>query len=133
MVQKFANGKVKRKKDGNPMTETYVCKKGTVNSKFIEAHNLTSSSHPADFIALFLPLNVNLCDTAKNPLPTFQLLAEWKTLKANLADAGPNGSCYQDYKPFSELDLQQHMGLYIFNGLSPSSRVETKFYPQRQY
>ena len=35
MVQKFANGKVKRKKDGNPMTETYVCKKGTVNSKFL--------------------------------------------------------------------------------------------------
>ena len=93
MVQKFANGTVKRKKDNTPMIETCIRKKGTVNSKFIKAHNLTSCSHPADFIVFFLPLNVNPYSTAKNPLPTFQLLAKWTNLKATLADAGPNGSC----------------------------------------
>ena len=81
---------------------------------------------------MFLPLNGNPYSTEKNPLPTFQLLANWTNLKATFADSGPNGSCYQDYKPFSALELRQHMGLYIFSGLSPSLRVENKFYPQRQ-
>ena len=64
--------------------------------------------------------------------PTFQLLAKWTKLKATLADAGPDGSCYQDYKSSSALELRKHMGLYIFNGLSPSPRVQNKFYPQCQ-
>ena len=113
MSQKFDNGSVKRNKDVTPMTETYVIKKGTVNSEFIEAHNLTSYSHPAEVIALFLPLNENPYSTEKNPLPTFQLLVKWTNLKANLVDAGTDVSCYQDYKPFSALDLLQHMGLNI--------------------
>ena len=59
MVQKFANDTFKQKKGGTPMTETRFHKKGTVNSKFIEAHNLTSCSNPDDFISLFPPLNGN--------------------------------------------------------------------------
>ena len=129
MVQKFSNGTVKQKKDCTPVTETCICKKVTVNSNFIEAHNITRCSHPDDFIALFLPLNGNPYSTSKNPLPTFQLLAKCTNLKATLADAGPDGSCYQEYNPFSELEIRQHMGLYIFNGLSPSTRFENKFYP----
>ena len=54
MVKKFANGIVKQKKDGTPMTEICVHKKGTVNSKFIEVHNLISCSHSDYFIAFFL-------------------------------------------------------------------------------
>ena len=80
-------------KDGTPMTKICVCKKVALNSKFIEVHNLTSCSHPADFIVFLLPLNGNPYSTAKNPLPTFQLLAKWTNLKATLADDGPNGSC----------------------------------------
>ena len=123
MVQYFDNGTVKQNKDVTPMTDTCVSKKGTVNAEFIEEYNLTSCSHPDDFIALFLPLNVNLYSTEKNLPPTFQLLAKWTNLKATIADAGPNGSCYQGYKPLSALEFRQHMGLYIFNGLSPSPRV----------
>ena len=57
MMQKFDHGEIKRNKDVTLMTETCVRKKVTVNSKFIEANNLTRCSHPADFIAFFLPLN----------------------------------------------------------------------------
>ena len=111
MVQKFAHGIFRRKKDGTQIKETCVHKKVTVNSRFIEANNLTSYSHPYDFIALFFSLNGNPYSIAENPLPTFQLLAKWKNLNATLGDAVTNGSCYQDYKAFSVLELRQLMGL----------------------
>ena len=68
----------------------------------------------------------------KKTLPNFQLLDKWTNLKATLADVGPDISCYQDHQPFSALELRKHMGLYIFNDLSPLPKVENKFYPQRQ-
>jgi len=60
------------------------------------------------------------------------MLARWTNLKATLAGAGWNGSCYYDFKPFTALELRQHFGLYILNGLSPSPRVEKKLNPQRK-
>ena len=53
-------------------------------------------------------------------------------MKSKLAGAGEGGSCYYDWKPFSARELRQHFGLYLFNGLAPSPRVEQKFKPQSQ-
>ena len=38
---------------------------------------------------------------------------------------------YQYFHPFSNKELCQHIGLYIFNGLALSPRVEMKFKPQQ--
>ena len=69
MLQKFANDTLKLKKDNTPMTKTCVRKEGTVNSKFIKAHNITSCIHPYELIALFLTLNGNPYSTAKKNTP----------------------------------------------------------------
>ena len=53
-------------------------------------------------------------------------------MKANLAGAGEGGSCYYDWKPLSARELRQRFGLYLFNGLAPSPRVEQTFKPQSQ-
>ena len=92
------------------MTEICVHKKGTVNSKFIEVHNLISCSHSDYFIAFFLSWNEHSYSTAKYSLLTFQLISKWTNLKATLDDSVPDGSCYQDYKSFSALEIRQNMG-----------------------
>ena len=40
MVQKFANGTIKKNKDGTAMTEETICKKGTMNPELKTKHNL---------------------------------------------------------------------------------------------
>ena len=57
----------------------------------------------------------------------------WKNLKATLSGAGEGGSCYYNWKPFSARNFWKNFGLYLFNGLAPSPRVEQKFKPQSQY
>ena len=76
------------------MIKETICEKGTINEEFKLNHNLTSKSLPSDFIDLFLPLNKNPYSTLKDPCPLLALLAKWTNLKAVLADAGSNGSCY---------------------------------------
>ena len=60
------------------------------------------------------------------------MFSKWTNLKADLAGAGEGGSCYHECKPFKPGELRQHIGMYIFNGLSPSPRVENKFKPQSE-
>lgn len=62
---------------------------------------------------------------------SIKLLTKWTNLKATLAGVGPDGNIYQDYHPFTNKELRQHIGIYILHGLSPSPRVEHKFKSQR--
>ena len=50
-------------------------------------------------------------------------LQQWTNLKAMLAE----DDCYSDFKPFTLKEVQQHLGLMIINGLSPSPSVDRKF------
>ena len=52
-------------------------------------------------------------------------------MKAHLAGAGEDGSYYRDFSVFTIKELRQHIGLYVFNGVAPTPRVEFKFKPQR--
>lgn len=63
-------------------------------------------------------------------MPSFQQLTNWTNTKACLAGAGE--VCYKNdgWHRFSICELRQHIGLYIWNGLNPSPRVEWKFSPQ---
>ena len=58
-----------------------------------------------------------------------QQLAKWTNTKAMLAGAGD--TCYQDYKQFTAKEIQQHLGVYVLNGILPFPRVEYKFQPQQ--
>ena len=49
-----------------------------------------------------------------------------------MAGAGEGGICYHEWKLFSPRELCQHFSIYIFNGLSPSPRLENKFRPHSE-
>jgi hypothetical protein len=57
-------------------------------------------------------------------------MTTWTNLKAMLANAGTGGSMYPNFVPFLIIEIRQHLGLYIFNGLNPSPQVEMKFEQQ---
>ena len=49
-----------------------------------------------------------------------------------MLDNASLGGKYPDHTPFSLDELTQHIGLYLFQGLSPSPQVEQKFHPQSE-
>lgn len=51
----------------------------------------------------------------------------WTNQKGYLSNAGPGGSIYHKWKPFSVEEIQQHLGTYILNGLSPAPQIQMKF------
>ena len=74
---------------------------------------------------ILLPMKKNM-QGGKERL-SFRQLNNWTNLKASLADAGKDGSCYQDFKDFSTNEIRQGFGLYVLQGLCTSPRVELKF------
>ena len=131
-VQRFANGLLKKNRDGIPMTETKPRTKGCVKPSFIKANKLTSYSHPAEFFSPFLPFDNNPRSTKNIEYLSFQLWTKWKNLKAILMGAGEGGTMYSDWKPFTSRELRHHFGLYMFNGLSSSPTIERKFKHQSE-
>jgi len=62
-------------------------------------------------------------------------IADWTTFtnkKAMLANAGPGGIIYQDFKPLTPQEVKQFLALYILQGLSPSPQIKQKFKPQHE-
>ena len=51
-------------------------------------------------------------------------------MKADYAGAGPQGSYYPDYIPFTPVEVCQHFAIYFLHRLSPSPRIEMKFNTQ---
>ena len=99
---------------------------------FLDKHGLSNHSAQAYFVSPFLHFKSNGYSTHRKEQISFDFFARWTNLKATLAGAGEGGSCYYDCKPFSARELRQHFGLYLFNGLAPSTRVEHKYKPQIQ-
>jgi hypothetical protein len=54
----------------------------------------------------------------------------YTNLKAMLLFACEKNCLYPDFKPFTVAELQQHLALYVVNGLCFSPRAEMKFQPQ---
>ena len=45
--------------------------------------------------------------------------------------AGVPGGVYPTFTPFSYLEIERFLGLYILHGLNPSPQIEMKFYSQQ--
>ena len=63
---------------------------------------------------------------------SFELLTKLTNLKATLEGAGKGGTYCTDCVPFSVEKICEHLGFYVFYGLSPSSRIEFKFRSQHK-
>ena len=117
-------------KNGNKIFDEEIRTEGCVDPSFIAKYKLGIDTTPEEFVSVFLPFGKN--QHGSKEFISFELLTSWTNLKATLAGAGKGGTYYTDFVSFSVEEIRQHMGLYIFHGLSPSPRIEYKFSPQHK-
>ena len=91
---------------------------------------MSHKTKPEDFVGLFLPFGKN--QQGKKEMVTFELLTKCTNLKATLECAGKGATYYTDCVPFSVEEICEHVGLYVFHGISPSRRIEFKFRSQHK-
>ena len=127
--ERYANGTTKLNRDGSTKKERTLRNHGSIRPEFVKKHNITPSTRPDEFVRLFLPFKKNMVDGKE--MVSLELFTKWTNMKAILAGAGEGGTCYRDFHPFTVEEIQQHLGLYVFNGVAPSPRIELKFKPQR--
>lgn len=97
--------------------EERVREKGQVKEEFIRKHNLSTKSEPQDWLRAFLPddYEAKKCGDKSFSMDKWCI---YTNLKATLSNAGTPGHIYPDWKPFTPREIEQHIGLYILNGLS---------------
>ena len=130
-VSRWENGMSKKKKNGKVEMESNTIESGCVDPKLIAKYGLTKDTRTEQYAEILLPMNKNM--QGAKEIYSFRQLKYWTNLKASLADAGKDGSCYQDFKDFSTNEIRQGFGLYVVQGLCHSPRVELKFRSQQQY
>ena len=127
--ERYANGRLKKNKDGKIHYITKPHNETTVRMAFVRKHKLKIHSHPAEWFAAFIPIK----QTDNPQIQPFSIEAcnAWTNMKAMQQNAGLGGK-YSDFKPFSLNELMQHIGLYLLQALSPSPQIEMKFKSQTE-
>ena len=125
---RFANGTKKKNRDGSRMKETFLRSHGSIRPEFARKHNITPWTRPDEYARLFLPFKKNMVNGKE--MVSLELFTKWTNMKVILAGAGKGESCYRGFHPFTVEKVQQHIGLHVFNGVAPSSRIELKFKQQ---
>ena len=95
---------------------------------FIAKHNLSHKTKPEDFVGFFRTFGKN--QQGKKVMVSFEFLTKRTNLKATLAGAGKGGTYYTGCVTFSVEEIREHVGLYVFHGLSPSDRVQVQISAQ---
>jgi hypothetical protein len=126
MARTHKNKKVMKDKHGKTLYEDSVRMLGMPDEDFLKEHKLTIRSSPAKFVEAFLPVS----EMVHNTKCSIERWCRYTNLKAMLSFAGEKNYPYPDFKPFTVAELQQHLALYVVNGLCPSPRAEMKFQPQ---
>ena len=94
----------------------------------MKKYKLSPTTTPLEYMEVFLPFKKNPYSTKREQMISLNQLKKFTNTKALLAGAGD--TLYPEFTPFTTKEIQQHLGLYILNGLSPSPRVEYKFSSQ---
>jgi hypothetical protein len=85
--------------------------------KMTPKHKLSSQSHPAEILDIFVPFHNNKYNkTNKGEFPYIEAWTKYTNAKAILANAGQPGMSYPKFKPYSMSEICQHVGAYILNG-----------------
>ena len=88
--------------------------------EFLSEHGLDSTSMPHKWFKAFLPRS---------------LTSQWTSFtnhKSLLSTSGQEGEVYPYYKPSTNDELRENIGLYMVHGLAPSPQVSMKFTLQEQ-
>ena len=107
--------------DAEAPQEIVVRKKLVPKREFQIRHSLSKHSDPVEFANAFLPWQSNVYG---DKFLSMDRITLHTNMKAQLANAGREGSCYPDYTPFSVKEVRQFLGLQIWQGLHPSPRIE---------
>lgn len=122
------NGRRMMSTEGNPMFNKLPRENLEVRNDFLKKHRLTFRSDPVEFVDAFIPWEANPYGDKHFSLSQ---ITTFTNTKARLANAGKGGTFYRDYQgDFTVKETRQHLGLYIWNGLSPSPRMDLKFQSQ---
>lgn len=109
-----------KNRDGTDELENVERKHGCLDPSFIKNHNLSTLSQPEDFMEVLFPYEKNTYSTTKKECLGFSQITKWINLKAVLAGAGHDGTVYKELTPFTVREARQHLGLYRFDGITPS-------------
>jgi hypothetical protein len=93
--------------------------------EFLKKHKLDGHSKPTEWFEAFLP-----CKNKKQDHKTqftLEKVLSWTNFRARVLESAGLGGKYADFTDFSLKEMKQHMGLCLFQGLSPSPQVEMKF------
>ena len=95
------------------------------NIKFVEKHHLNELSHPADWYRAFIP------ECPKKGDPNSSCIQKWcqfTNMKAELDFAGHTelGGLSYKYIPFTPREIEQHLAMYIIQGLNPAPQLKMK-------
>ena len=125
-----SRGKIRHDNNGNVLYHTINSSDTLPNIDYLHRHNISVESSPKEWFNLFLPVHRRRQDHPD--VFTLEEMTTWTNRKAYLSNAGEGGSNYSHWKPFSIDEVQKHLGIYIFNGLSPSPQVTMKFNTQEK-
>ena len=95
------------------------------NMKFLEKHRLNDESHPADWLRAFIP---ELQPKGDSKACSISKWCQYTNMKAEMDFAGSEHTGGLSYKfvPFTPRELEQHLSLYIVQGLNPSPQLKMK-------
>jgi hypothetical protein len=126
-VKLNTRGKPVHDRKGQVMFEEEIREHGRANLEWLKCNKLTSESKPSEWIDALLPIK-----RKKGDSPLTVAIEDWTTytnLKAVLMNAG--STLYQgNFVPFTPLEIQRFLALYILQGLLPSPQIKMKFVPQ---
>ena len=91
-ISRWANGREKKDSKGKAQTEKIKRETGCVDPKVIKKYKLTTNTRPEEYADIVLPFKKNM-QGGKEQL-SFRQLKDWTNIKASLADAGKDGTCY---------------------------------------
>jgi len=113
---------------GKPAYTEKTRTKGRPRLRWLREHQLTSDSHPLDWVmALLMKRRRRFSDPKRS---IFEDWTSWTNAKGILGNCGEAGGLYPTWKPFSISEIKQFVGIYILNGISISPRIEYKFRSQ---
>ena len=103
IIARYSNGTPKKEKDGSNKSEDVLRMWGHVNPEIVKKYGINPASKPEDYAEILLPLNRH--DWIGKEWLSFHQIARWTNLKAELAGAGPDGTCYKDFKRFTPNEI----------------------------
>ena len=98
------------------------------NIKFTQKHRLDENSHPADWLRSLVP---DVPPKGNQQSFSKKQLCQFTNMKAELDCAGNNNQDGLGYKfvNFTPSEIEQHLALYIIQGLNPSPQLAMKAKP----